>query len=236
MSDKPAANETWIHYAALRDHLIEMIGELNDSQLATAVPMCPEWTVKDVVAHVCGLNNDLASGITEGLGSDERTSHHVALRSAKTLDEVCAEWQEYDAAMSAISEETPLWATRLAADLTVHLHDVQHALGLPIDQNDRFTIDAARQYASVFQNRVGEILGLGVAIELSEGSHNAANPELPDSGVALRASPFDFLRSFTGRRSRRQVDSLDWTGDPTRILDEAWSPYGPFQPNDVIDS
>ena len=117
----------------------------------------------------------------------------------------------------------------------MHLHDVQHALTLPIDHDDEFTAIAAARYAEVFRQRVGEILGVGVTVDLADGTHLPADPTLPDSGVTLRATPFDFLRSYTGRRSRRQVEALGWTGDPTRILDEAWSPYGPFQPTDVAD-
>lgn len=235
MYEEPAADDTWSHYSALRDHFIGLVRPLDEAQLDTLVPMCPAWTVKDVAAHVCGLNNDLTDGITEGLGSDQRTTHHVSLRSTKTIGDVCDEWLGYDSEMSAICERIPLWATRLAADLTVHLHDVQHALELPIDRDDRFTAVAADQYAGVFQQRVSDILGLGVTVELTNGARRDADRALPSSGVTLRATPFDFLRSFTGRRSRHQVESLDWTGDPSRILDEAWSPYGTFQPNAVAD-
>jgi hypothetical protein len=235
MHEAPASNDTWSHYSALRDHFIGLVRPLDDAQLGTTVPMCPAWTVKDVAAHVCGLNDDLTGGITEGLGSDQRTAHHVSLRSTATIGEIRDEWLGYDSEMSAICAQTPLWATRLAADLTVHLHDVQHALGLPIDRNDRFTAVAAHQYTGVFQQRVRDILGLGITVELTDGARREADPALPHSGVALRATPFDFLRSFTGRRSRHQVESLDWTGDPTRIFDEAWSPYGTFQPDAVED-
>ncbi len=233
--EEPVDDDPWTHYAALRDHMIGLVRPLDAAQLGTRVPMCPAWSVKDVVAHVCGLNNDLTDGITEGLGSDQRTAHHVSIRSTADIDEICDEWLGYDRAMRAACEQTPLWATRLAADLTIHLHDVQHALGLPIDRDDRFTVDAGRRYAVVFQQRVADILGEGVTVELVDLPPLTADPALPDSGVMLRVTPFDFLRSFTGRRSRRQVESLDWTSDPSRILDEAWSPYGPFQPEDVAD-
>ena len=228
-------NPEWEHYAAVRDRFVELVRELDDASLATVVPMCPDWTVHDVTAHVCGLNADLTSGRREGLGADERTAQHVALRATATIDEICDEWLGYGPAMRDVCGEIPLWAIRLGADLTVHLHDVQHALGLPIDRDDEFTSVAATRYAEVFRQRVGEILGVGVTVDLADGTRLSADPALPDSGVTLRATPFDFLRSYTGRRSRRQVEALDWTGDPTRILDTAWSPYGTFQAADVVD-
>lgn len=228
-------NPPWEHYAAVRDHFVGVVRSLDAASLDTIVPMCPAWTVRDVAAHVCGLNADLTSGVEGGLGTDERTAHQVATRSAATIDEICDEWLAYEPAMRAVCDETPLWAIRLSADLTVHLHDVQHALGLAVDRDDGFTATAAARYAEVFQQRVGEILSVGVTVEFTDGTHLPADPALPDSGVALNATPFDFLRSYTGRRSRRQVEALGWSGDPTRILDAAWSPYGTFQAADVHD-
>lgn len=235
MHDRLSVNPAWDGYQAVRDVFIELVRGLDESQLGATVPMCPDWTVHDVAAHVCGLNADLTAGRREGLGADERTAHHVAIRSSAGIDQICDEWLGYEPAMRAVCDGTPLWADRLAADLTVHLHDVQHALGLPIDRDDLFTAAAARRYVEVFQQRVGEILGVGVSVELTDGTRRPADPSLPDSGVALRAAPFDFLRSYTGRRSRRQVAALGWSGDADRILDGAWSPYGTFQPDDVID-
>jgi len=235
VSDESAGDASWNHYAALRDRFIALVRSLDEAQLGTLVPMCPAWTVTGVAAHVCGLNADLVSGVTGGLGTDERTAHQVAARSDATIDEICDEWLGHEPGMREVCSRTPLWAVRLAADLAVHLHDVQHALGLSIDRHDPFTTSAAGRYAEVFQQRVADILGQGVTVELTDGIRLPADPTLPDSGVALRAPPFDFLRSYTARRSRRQVEALEWSGDPTRILDEAWSPYGTFQPVDVID-
>ena len=224
-----------MQYAALRDEFIELIRSLDDEQLATRVPMCPSWTVQDVARHVCGLNAELVAGVRGSLGSDEATARQVAARAAASASDVCDEWLGHGVGMEAICTAEPLWATRLGADLVVHLHDVRHALGLVIHRDDEATIGGAHRYVDVFQQRVGEIIGVGVAVELTDGFRRPADPALPDSGVLLRATPYDFLRSYTGRRSRRQVEELGWRGDPSSILDEAWSPYGPFQPVDVVE-
>lgn len=225
----------WNRYAATRDELIELIRSLDAEQLTTSVPMCPSWTVLDVTRHVCGLNADLVAGVSGSLGTDESTARQVATRAAVSASDVCDEWLRYEPDMEAICTSEPLWASRLGADLVVHLHDIRHALGLAIQRDDDATIGAAHRYVDVFQQRVGEIIGVGVTVELNDGFSRPADPTLPDSGVVLRTTPYDFLRSYTGRRSRRQVEALGWNGDPSSILNEAWSPYGPFQPVDVAD-
>lgn len=225
----------WKRYAALRDEFIELIRSLDDERLTTRVPLCPSWTVLDVTRHVCGLNADLVAGVCGPLGSDESTARQVAARAAASASEVCDEWLRYGSGMQAVCTAEPLWATRLGADLLVHFHDIRHALGLAIRRDDDATIGAAHRYVDVFQQRVGEIVGVGVAVELTDGFRRPADPSLPDSGVMLRATPYDFLRSYTGRRSRRQVDELGWYGDPSTIIEQAWSPYGPLQADDVID-
>ena len=224
-----------VRYAAQRDEFVDLIRSLDDEQLATRVPMCPSWTVLDVARHVCGLNAELVAGVAGSLGSDEATARQVAARAAGAASEVCDEWLGHGPGMEAICTSEPLWAIRLGADLVVHLHDVRHALGLFIDRDHEATIAGAHRYVDVFQQRVGEIIGVGVAVELTDGFRRPADPALPDSAVVLRATPYDFLRAYTGRRSRRQVEELGWSGDPTLILDEAWSPYGPFQPGDVTE-
>lgn len=228
-------NPAWKRYTTTRDELIDLLRSLDDEQLTTRVPMCPAWTVLDVARHVCGLNAELVAGVSGPLGSDEATARQVATRAAASADDVCDEWLGHGPNMEAICTTEPIWATRLGADLVVHLHDIRHALGLPIRRDDDATIGAAHRYVEVFQQRVGEIMRVGVTVELTDGLRRQADPALPDSGVVLRTTPYDFLRSYTGRRSRRQVEQLGWGGDPSSILDEAWSPYGTFQPDDVAD-
>jgi hypothetical protein len=50
--------------------------------------------------------------------------------------------------------------------------------------------------------------------------------------ITLRATAYDFLRSVSGRRSRRQVETLDWSADPGPLLD-TFSPYGPLRSADA---
>jgi hypothetical protein len=50
----------------------------------------------------------------------------------------------------------------------------------------------------------------------------------PERGteIRLRTTRFEALRWRTGRRSRGQLAALDWSGDPTPVLDHLYL-FGP---------
>ncbi len=231
----------WTIYADTRDRLIDLVRPLGDDGAASGaaagivVPLTPGWTIADVVAHVCGLNADIAAGMREGLGTDERTAHQVASRAGMSVAEVCDEWLGHEPAMRALIDDDDFYGRRLAADLVVHLHDVQHALGRPVTTDDAATISGGRTYAARTPDRLVDVASVSMAIELDDGSRFEPR-DTPDSdapvGLVLRASPYDFLRSVTGRRSTSQARALDWSADPTPVLDHL-CPYGPLRPTDA---
>lgn len=223
--------DPWALYVGTRDRLIESFRSLDAGQDAQRVPFAPDWTIADVARHVCGINADIASGRLERLGTDERTAHQVSVRAGRTLDAICDEWIGHEEAMRNAIESDGFLGQRLAADLIVHLHDIQHALGQPVDRDDEATVDAARTYGSIVPGLLLERCEIGVHIELADGSRFGP-PEGSDASLQLRATPWDFLRSVTGRRSHREVTALGWVGDPTSVLDFI-SPYGPLRSDDA---
>ncbi|MEL6982675.1 MAG: maleylpyruvate isomerase N-terminal domain-containing protein, partial [Actinomycetota bacterium] len=137
-----AAADPWALYAGSRDRFIELVRSLSADELDRTIPLTPGWTVTQALAHVCGLNGDLASGLREGLGAAERTAHQVDSRAELTAAEICEEWLGHGDTVKAIIDEHGFLGRRLAADLVIHLHDVQHALGRPIDTEDDVPVDA----------------------------------------------------------------------------------------------
>jgi hypothetical protein len=230
--------DAWTLYANTRDRLIALVRPLTTGETEAVVPITPGWSIADVVAHVCGLNADIAAGMREGLGTDERTAHQVETRAGDNVATVCDEWMGHGPAMQAAIGENEFLGRRLAADLVVHLHDLQHALDQPIDRDDEATVSGGRTYAARTPDRLVELTSVVVAIELTDGSRfepgpvdDAASSPAPVD-LTLRATPYDFLRSVTGRRSRREVLELQWSGDPAPILD-VFSPYGPLRTSDA---
>lgn len=222
----------WTLYEQIRDQMIGLVGSLDPPQLAQTVPLTPGWTIADVVAHVCGLNADVVAGAREGLGSDERTSHQVESRSGQSTQAICDEWLGYSDAMSQVIDETPLLGVRLAADLVVHLHDVQHALGASVDRESAGSVSGGRVYAGRTTARIVEATGVALTIDLDgERFEPAAGTDVNLPALVLQTTPYDFLRSVTGRRSRREVLALDWSDDPAAVIDHL-CPYGPLRSED----
>lgn len=221
-------------YSGLRDEVIALVRPLASTDLERSVPLTPGWTVREVVAHVCGLNADIAAGARTELGTAESTRRQVDRRAHQSIGETCDEWVSCAAGMRKAIDEDPFFGRRLAADLVVHLHDLQHCLGRSIDRSSVGSVSGGQTYAARIGDRWVGIGGVWVAIELSDGTR--FEPTSPPSDgmetLTLRATPYDVLRSVTGRRSRRQVRALDWSGDPDGLID-VFSPYGPLRNEDA---
>lgn len=220
-------------YGSLRDEVINLVRPLPGDVLNQAVPLTPGWTNTEVVAHVCGLTVDVIDGIREGLGTAETTSRQVAERAGRSLEEVCEEWLDRGSEFGEVITNEPILGLRLSADLVVHLHDMQHGLGESIDRTSVGSISGGRTYASRTPDRLSEVGNVAVTIELSDGSRH--EPNGAGDGVralTLQTTPYDFLRSVTGRRSRAQVAALGWSDDPGDLLD-VFSPYGALRTDDA---
>jgi hypothetical protein len=220
--------DPWALYSETRDALIELLRSLTPEQASQRVRLTPEWTIADAASHVCGINADVGSGRLVGLGTDTRTAHQVAARAGHTLEDICREWIGHGTAMHRAIESDADLGHRLAGDLIVHLHDIRHTLGLPIDRADHFTADAAHTYAAITVERLLDQCQIAIIIELTDGTRFEAPPGSNHPVLTIRTTPYDFLRSVTGRRSHSEVQALDWIGDPTTVLDDL-SPYGPLR-------
>ena len=224
-------SDPWAIYEATRDRLIALVRSLDDEVAASSVPLTPDWTVVEVLSHVCGLTADVAAGMRTGLGTPDRTRHQVAVRSGDSIDEICDEWMSTSGAMREAMRDDAFFGHRLTADLTTHLHDVQHAVGDPVDRDDRATRAGAHTYGRVVTDLLRERTGVALRVELTDGT-TFAPTDADDTDLTVAATPFDFLRTATGRRSIAEVRALDWSADPDAVLAHL-SPYGPLRDTDA---
>ena len=221
-----AADEVAARYGRARDRLIDHLRELPFGAGATPVPSCPGWTVRDVVAHLSGLVADVIADVPPPLGTDAMTSRQVAERAALGLDEICDEWAANASAIVPFLTDVPLRGLGLTADLAVHAHDLAEAgvgVGPPTEETTR---TACERYVPALQERaVG--LDLALSVNLEGRTWSAEGGATP---LRLSASPTDFLRCVTGRRTRDDAErALRWEGDPTALLTRAFTQYGPVR-------
>ena len=216
-------------YRDIREGLLALAPGLTADEWATLAPATPEWTVKDLSAHLAGVAADGLVGNVVFPGTDEWTAKQVADRGADSADQVCAEWAQTGPELEARIDE-------LGPALSATVIDVWHH-----DQDARNAIDH-------HANRTGE--GLRVALR----SGNAIGPKLKAAGLptlavhtegyerlfgegqaeaTVTADPYELARAFMGRRSFDQIRSFDWTGDPEPYL-ASFSVFSP-RPDPLVE-
>ena len=189
---------------------------LDDAAWSTAVAACPGWSVRDVVAHMAAVAEDWAGGRLAGPPTDEETAAQIARFGGHDVAEILAAWTDAAAQLDRMAETAGV-APPLG-DITSHEHDVRGAIGRP----------GARDSAAVWYTSDRLLTNLRTPVPLRVTVEDAQYRSGPDDGaeIRLRTTRFEALRWRTGRRSRAQLAAMDWSGDPTPVLDHLYM-FGP---------
>src|SRR5438309_4809347 len=119
-------------YAEGRTRLTELVASADREQHTARVPGCPEWVVRDVIAHVTGVCADVLTGNIAGVATEAWTAAQVAERKDRSLPEILAEWSEVAPQVEAMAQHFPNRADeQWVLDLTTHEQDIRGALGKP---------------------------------------------------------------------------------------------------------
>jgi uridine kinase len=199
-------------YRGARERISELV-RARPEAWEQRVPHCPEWTLRQLVAHLTGIVDDAVHGNMSGVATSAWTAAQVAKRADATVPEILGEW----ASLAPMFEEVLTGGgTRYAQpvfDVATHEHDVRSMLGVPgARRSDAVVIGTSFVF--------GRDRGVQVVIDGMPRVADATSPL-----ATLRCSWFDALRTFGSRRTRAQVLALDWDGDPTPVLD-AMTPFG----------
>jgi hypothetical protein len=203
-------------YQETRERIVALVVGLDDAALSTAVGACPGWSVRDVVAHVAAVAEDWVSARLAGPATDEETAAQIARFGGYHLAEILATWSDAAAALDHMAEtagvKPPL------GDITSHEHDIRGAIGRPGAQDSEAVWHSSDQ---LFTN-------LGTPVPLIVTVEDAEYRSGPDdrAEIRLRTTRFEGLRWRTGRRSRAQLAAMDWSGDPTAVLEHLYL-FGP---------
>jgi uncharacterized protein (TIGR03083 family) len=200
-----------------RQRIIALARTLDDTQLATKVPACPKWTVRDLIAHLAGVTADVVNDNLEGAPGEEWTAAQVAARAGRSIPELLDElaelgprWEEI-----ALAGQHPSFIVRTAfMDSGVHEADLHGALGIkrpPGEVSAAIVATVMPRRGRIFDG-VGEFTVITPDETYTFGSGPAS--------ATVRVDSYDLCRALFGRRSRAQIEAWDWEGAPGEFAEQ----------------
>ncbi|HEV2783121.1 MAG TPA: maleylpyruvate isomerase family mycothiol-dependent enzyme [Actinophytocola sp.] len=198
-------------YRDMRRRMIAVARRLTADQLCANVPACPQWTVRDLLAHLAGSTADIVNDRIDGAPGEEWTAAQVAARAGRSVAELLDEWAEVGQRWEeiALRAEHPSFLVRNPyLDTGVHEADLYGALGLP-----RPPAEASLAIADCTVPRVAEDFDdLGQFMIYTPDREYRLG--IGDVEGSVRVGTYELSRAVYGRRSRAQIEAWDWTGKP----------------------
>lgn len=207
------------------------------------VPACPAWTIRETVAHLAGVAQDIVALNMEKKVADSWTQAQVDRLGGHRIDELLDLWgQMIDPVTATLALAPQASACQLVFDTLTHEHDIRGALSEPGSRTGDLAFEVAMGFSTTMGDQFIRQAGLPALrlITPTIGSVQLGDPHTAPGQVALNISDFEALRTLGGRRSIRQLLALPWHGDPSNLLPAfthllpAFSNDGIRPPNDDL--
>ena len=78
-----------------RERVSALVRGAGDEAGQRVVPACPRWTVRDVVAHLTGVCDDILAGRLDGVATDPWTDAQVARRAGRPVEDILDDRRRY---------------------------------------------------------------------------------------------------------------------------------------------
>jgi uncharacterized protein (TIGR03083 family) len=208
-------------YRTARGRVCELAATLSHEQLLLQVPATPQWTVRELLAHLVGVASDAICGRLDGVTSDQWTARHVRERRQNSVGELMAEWDRIAQAADASLTDDQLYGPNLAVDTICHEADLREALGLPRVDREHWQpfLDVTMMYLGRQLRR-----STSLVIEDEQGQQWSCGSGQPTT--LLRADGYELLRANLSRRSLRQIAAWEWTPAPTEEMLHGFGVFG----------
>jgi len=198
--------------AELRVRVIELVRDVDPAVLDRPAAATPGWRVRDVLAHMVGVSDDVVNGRLDGIASDEWTGAQVERRRNISIAELLGDWEhygpEFEKLLAGAPEEI---AGQALFDAATHEHDVRQAIGRP-GARDSDAMDLSWQWLVSTRTRAGAS-AIRFVTEHRDDIAGAGEPQ-----VTVHAPRFELLRATTGRRSAEEIAGYEWEPAPDVTL------------------
>jgi uncharacterized protein (TIGR03083 family) len=193
-------------YFRTRARMCEVVLDASPDDLARAVPACPAWSTKDLVAHVVSMPAALGAARRPEGDIGTWLQELVVERHGQDAAALVAEWRSMHEPLVELLDGG---AGLLFGDLAVHEHDLRGAVGRPDHSALEVDVFMPRTVAA-FANPLRDA-GLGAIEVRHEGrswrSHDA------EPGWVLLVGPWEAARALNSRRTTAELLALPAEGD-----------------------
>lgn len=208
-------------YQDTKDRILAVV---EPGDWSTAVPACPGWSVRDVVAHLTAIADDWVNdGPLSSPPTDADTAAGIARFNGRDVDSIVAVWNSAAAQLSKLAQsdgvKPPL------GDIVVHEHDIRGAIARPGERDSAAVICASDQLLTALQTPTP------LLVTVEDAEYHCGPDDGPE--MQLRTTRFEAIRWRTGRRSPSQLAAMDWSADPAPLLDHLYL-FGPADA-DVVE-
>jgi uncharacterized protein (TIGR03083 family) len=208
-------------YQETRERIVALVSGLDDAAWSIRVAACPRWSVRDVVAHLAAVADDWAGGRLAGAPTDEETAAQIARFAECDAAEILAAWTDAAARLDHIAETAGV-APPLG-DITSHEHDIRAALSRPGARDSAAVWCTSDQLLATLRTPVP------LRVRVEDAQYRSGPGDRAETAeILLSTTRFEALRWRTGRRSRAQLATMDWSGDPTPVLAHLYM-FGPAE-------
>jgi len=179
------AEQVCAAYDELRARVTSLMQSISTEQAQTVVPHCPQWTVKDCLAHMIGVPEDVINGQMDGVTTDTWTDRQVQRHAQDSVDDLLTTWSTIAPTFASILPRIPQPVlSQFMFDQANHEQDIRATLKQPGGRDS-------------------------AAVAIAEGFLRDSLSRNSDLAIAHLAdhklTGFEFLRSLSGRRSRNQI-------------------------------
>jgi uncharacterized protein (TIGR03083 family) len=202
-------------YREIRERVTELCSALGSADWERVTPHCPDWTVRETLAHLAGVVDDGINGNLDGVATEAWTAAQIAKRADKSGPEILDEWNTWAPFVEDRATKVGLGFAQMVFDAVTHEHDLRFALAKPGARDS----DALRIGLAFFQRRLpesAEKAGVLCPQIIVDGEALFANPA-PDA-LVLTGSLFDVARSIGSRRTLDEIAALNWSADPRAVM------------------